>query len=191
MKYYIDIKLLGDTEVSLGFIWQKVYAQIHLALTKHQNSEGMCKVACAFPHYMEKFPLGNTLRIFALTKEELASLKIEVQLKNLLDYVMIDEIREVPNDVKGYATFSRKQFKSNPIRLARRYAKRHNISLEEALNSYKDMVVQESKLPFIMMKSNSSSQHMKVFIEKQTSDVQEKGLYNTYGLSKNSTVPLF
>ncbi|MBE0515727.1 type I-F CRISPR-associated endoribonuclease Cas6/Csy4 [Sulfurimonas sp.] len=191
MNYYIDIKLQGDTEISLGFIWQKIYAQMHLALVEHKDSEGMCSIGFAFPHYMELFPLGDMLRVFAPTKEELEILNIEEQLKKFSDYVIISDIKQVPTNIKGYVTFSRKQFKSNPERLARRYAKRHNKTLEEALSIYDDVSAKETKLPFVMMKSNSSNQQMKLFIEKNISDEQEKGLFSAYGLSKTSTVPYF
>jgi len=191
MKYFIDIKLLSDTDISLGFIWQKVYALMHLALVEHKNSEGLCNIGFAFPHYKEIFPLGDTLRLFASKQKELELLKIDEELKHYSDYVKISEIKEVPTDIKGYVTFSRKQFKSNPIRLARRYAKRHNITLEESLNIYSNMDVKETKLPFVMMKSNSSDQQMKLFIEKNIRDEEEKGLFNAYGLSKTSTVPYF
>lgn len=190
MKYYVDIRLLGDTEVSLGFIWQKIYAQMHLALVEHQE-EKMSKIGFAFPYYMQKFPLGDTLRVFASTQEELEVLQVDKRLKNFLDYVTINDIKKVPIDINGYVTFNRKQFKSNPERLARRYAKRHNITVEEALSIYENMEAQESKLPFVILKSNSTNQHMKLFIERCTSDIEVKGLFNTYGLSKHSTVPVF
>jgi CRISPR-associated endonuclease Csy4 len=191
MEYYTDIKLLGDTEVSLGFIWQKIYTQMHLALAEHQEREKMSKIGFAFPNYMQKFPLGDTLRVLASAEDELEVLHVKERLKNFLDYVTISDIKKVPTDIKGYMTFYRKQFKSNPERLAKRYAKRHNITLEKALSIYENMKAQETKLPFVMLKSNSSNQHMKLFIERCPSDTEVKGLFNTYGLSKTSTVPIF
>ncbi len=191
MKYYIDIRLLGDTEITLGFIWQKVYAQIHLALVKVQDAQNMVSVGVAFPHYGGSFPLGDTLRLFTPAKEELELLNMEKQLKNLLDYVSIGEIKEVPIEITNYATFSRKQFKTNPARLARRYAKRHNVSLEEALKVYENMTDNESKLPFINIKSASTGQHLKLFIEKHQVMQEQVGKFNTFGLNKASTVPCF
>jgi len=195
MKYYIDIKLLGDTEISLGFIWQKVYAQMHLALVEQKNSEGLCRVGFAFPRYEELFPLGDTLRLFSYAKEDLELLRVEEILKNLLDYVKIDEIKEVPNNVKNYATFSRKQFKYNSERLARRQAKRKGISFEEALKNYEEFDEEkkksDNKLPYVNIDSLSSQNKMKVFIVKEISKEPKEGLFSTYGLSKTSTVPCF
>ncbi|MFK5938315.1 MAG: type I-F CRISPR-associated endoribonuclease Cas6/Csy4 [Sulfurimonas sp.] len=191
MNYYKDIKLLDDTEISLGFIWQKVYAQMHLILVKHKDSEGMSKIGFSFPHYDEKFPLGDILRVFASAKEELELLKIEDQLKKISDYILVSDMKEVPSEIKSYVTFSRKQFKSNPVRLAKRYAKRHNVTIEEALDLYTNMSPQESQLPFIMMKSNSSDQQMRLFIKQSIKDKPLKGLFSTYGLSAMTTVPIF
>ena len=191
MKYYIDIKLLGDTEITLGFIWQKIYAEIHLALVTHKDTENMVKVGLSFPHYMEIFPLGDTLRLLASTREELELLDIEDRLKKFSDYLLISEIKEVPTDIKSYATFSRKQFKSNPARLARRYAKRHNVTLEEALKVYEGVEGKETKLPYINIKSTSTKQFLKIFIERAEMGHEEIGKFNTFGLSKTSTIPIF
>lgn len=191
MNYYIDIRLLGDTEVSLGFIWQKIYTEMHLALVKHKDSEHMSKIGFAFPHYMENFPLGDLLRLFTLTKEELELFNIKEKLEKFSDYVIISEIKEVPAKIKGYVTFSRRQVKSSPERLARRYAKRHNKTQEEALIIYDNVIGKETKLPFVIIKSTSSNQQMKIFIEKRIRDAEEKGLFSTYGLSKTSTLPCF
>ncbi len=195
MNYYIDIKLSGDTEISLGYIWQKVYAQMHLALVEQKNSEGMCRVGFSFPHYKEVFPLGDMLRLFSHTKEELELLNVEKQLKNFLDYVLVSGIKEVPNDVHSYVTFSRKQVKCNSERLARRQAKRKGISFEEALKNYEEFdeekKKEKNKLPYINIDSLSSQNKMKVFVAKEISLEPKEGLFSTYGLSKTSTVPCF
>ncbi|WP_121628847.1 type I-F CRISPR-associated endoribonuclease Cas6/Csy4 [Poseidonibacter antarcticus] len=196
MKYYIDIKLESDTEISLGFIWEKVYAQMHLAMVNQKDSEGMCKVGFSFPKYESKvFPIGDILRLFAPTKEELKLLNIEEYLKRLSEYVLISEIKEVPTNINAYVTFSRKQFKINKERLVRRQAKRQGISIEEARENYKDFDEEnkrkENKLPYINMNSLSNQNKMKVFIDKTVKTEVIKGLFTTYGLSKTSTVPYF
>jgi len=199
MKYYIDIKLLGDTEITLGFIWQKVYSEVHLALVRQKDNDEMIGLGLSLPNYNQSFPLGDTIRLFAQTKEELTALKIEERLKKFVDYLNIESIKEVPNDIKTYVTFSRKRFKSNAEirRLAKRYAKRNNISEEEALAEYTlteekyTKLKEKNKLPFINIKSTSTNQFLKVFIEKKEMDKEEIGKFNTFGLSKTSTVPWF
>lgn len=191
MQYYIDIKLLSDTEITLGFIWQKVYNDIHLALVEHKDHENMVSIGLSLPAYGEIFPLGNVLRLFAQSEAELKSLNLDTRLIRYADYVDIGDTKEIPPEIKGYVTFGRKQFKSNPQRLAKRYAKRHSVSLEEALEVYKQVEAQQTKLPYINIKSTSTGQHLKIFIEKKEAKREEKGKFTTFGLSQTATVPWF
>ena len=39
MNYYIDITLLPDPEITLSFIQQKVYQQVHIALAENKVEE--------------------------------------------------------------------------------------------------------------------------------------------------------
>lgn len=195
MKYYIDIKLLSDTEISLGFIWEKVYTQMHLAMVSQKNSDGLCKVGFSFPTYGNSFPLGDILRLFAPTKEEFELLNAEEHLKRLSEYVLISEIKDVPTNINTYVTFSRKQFKSNTERLVRRQAKRQGISFEQAKENYKDFdeekKIKDNKLPYVNMNSLSNQNKMKIFIDKNIKEKATEGLFTSYGLSKISTVPRF
>lgn len=51
MNYYQDITLIPNGEVSLSFLWTKVFTQLHLVLAEEQRREGMVKTALAFPAY--------------------------------------------------------------------------------------------------------------------------------------------
>lgn len=50
---------------------------------------------------------------------------------------------------------------------------------------------EDNKLPFVNMKSLSNRHPMKIFIVKKEMDKEEKGVFNTYGLSNFSTIPWF
>jgi len=200
MKYYIEIKLFSDTEISLGFIWKKLYAQIHLALVEVRDENNLVSVGLSFPQYeLSEFPLGDKLRLFAKSKEELETLDLNRWLARLLDYVEVSEIKEVPSNVNEFVSFRRKQFKSNSEirRLAKRYAKRNAITEEEALRNFEltekkyNKLKDENKLPYINVKSLSTGREMKVFIKKSEPKEREDGLFSTYGLSNKSTVPWF
>jgi len=194
MKFYIDIKLYSDTEITLGFIWKKLYAQMHLALVEVRDENNLVSVGFSFPQYKkEKFPLGSKLRVFANSKEELASLDLNRWLARLMDYLDVSEVKEVPSSITKFACFRRKQFKTNVERLARRQAKRKKISFEEALKNYEnfDEEKNKTKLPYVNVKSLSSEREIKVFIEKLEVEEESKGLFSTYGLSRTSTIPLF
>ena len=84
MKYYQDITLLPDAEVSLGFIWEKVYQQIHLMLVEHKLDTNVSEVGLSFPAYGEKaFPLGRQLRLLAESEASLSRLNVEKWLRRL------------------------------------------------------------------------------------------------------------
>lgn len=194
MNYYVDIKLFSDSEVTLGFVWKKLYAQMHLALVEVRDENNLVSVGFSFPKYKEKvFPLGDELRIFANTKDELEHLDLSHWLERLLDYVSVSSIKEVPSTVNEFVTFGRKQFKVNAERLARRQAKRKGISFEEALKNYEnfDEEKKKTKLPFVNIKSLSSDREMKVFIQKSDKKERKEGQFSTYGLSNEVTVPWF
>jgi CRISPR-associated endonuclease Csy4 len=193
VNYYIDIRLITDTEISLGFVWKKLYAQIHLALVEVRDENNLVSIGMSFPNYSSDRFLGDTLRLFASTKEELERLKLEEWLSRLEGYVFLGEIKEVPTNITEFASFRRKQFKMNPERLARRQAKRKDISYEEALKNYKnfDEENKKIKLPYINVKSLSSNREMKLFIQKSEQKENKNGLFSTYGLSSESTIPWF
>ncbi|HHL31776.1 MAG TPA: type I-F CRISPR-associated endoribonuclease Cas6/Csy4, partial [Oceanospirillales bacterium] len=82
MNYYQDITLLPDAEITLGFIWQKVYQQVHIALADNKIAENQSAIAVAFPEYGSKgFPLGRKLRLLAETQEQLEQLDIKKWLE--------------------------------------------------------------------------------------------------------------
>jgi len=197
MKHYLDITLLPDAEANLGFLWQKVYQQVHLALAENKIAENESTIAVSFPNYGDKvFPLGDKLRLFAENQRQLEQLDIAKWLSRLTDYTHIKSIKEVPLSVDQYALFKRKQFKSNLLREAKRRAKYKNETLAEAMEHFKHY---ESKttLAFINMTSLSMGKDItenrgfKLFIEKEIGAESRQGVFNCYGLSKTATVPWF
>jgi CRISPR-associated endonuclease Csy4 len=188
MKYYIGITLLPDAEIGLGFLWKKVFTQVHLALAER----GGGSIGVSFPKYGDKvFPMGDALRLFAGNEEALEALKIDEWMTRLRDYVTISGIQKTPDTIQEYVLFSRKQVKTGKERQARRYAKRHQVDYEEALKHYDNMEEKILNLPFVMLQSLSSNQEMKLFVEKRRSTTEKIGDFNSYGLSKEATVPWF
>jgi CRISPR-associated endonuclease Csy4 len=191
MNFYLDITLLPDAEANIGFIWQKVYGQLHLALVEQQTENGHSAIAVSFPEYSDNvFPLGRKLRLFSKTSEQLQRLNLAKWLNCLTDYTHCTSIKEVPQ-VERYARFKRVQFDSNIERLARRRVKRKGESLEEALMHYSGFKEQQSKLPFVNMQSLSKGGRFRLFIELETVEQENEGLFSCYGLSKTASVPWF
>ncbi|MFQ3176137.1 MAG: CRISPR-associated endonuclease Csy4 [Psychromonas sp.] len=193
MKYYLDITLLPDIEIPLGFIWQKVFQQVHIALADNKVSENESDIALSLPNYGDKvFPLGNKLRLFSTSEQALERLTITKWLKRFTDHTHITSVKAVPESINEYACFTRKQFNTNLSRLARRRAKRHMQTFEKALQHYADFDDQQTKLPFINMKSLSNDTQFRIFIDRSITKAPTQGAFNCYGLSQvKATVPWF
>jgi CRISPR-associated endonuclease Csy4 len=192
MKYYIEITLLPNADIALYFLWQKVYQQIHLGLAGIKSEDNTVPVGVSFPQYDgKKYQLGSKLRLFSQESATLESVNISKWLNRLLDYIHITSVREVPANVDSFAIFKRQQVKSSNERLARRTAKWKGISFEQALNDLKTPENSRSKAPFINMQSQSSNRKFRLFILKQVIDQPQEGCYSCYGLSNQTTVPIF
>ncbi len=195
MQNYIEVTLIDAADFSPYELWSEVYRQLHIGLAEIKNSDNKVNIGFSFPQYrfnVEKGVgfLGTKLRVFAKSKSDLEKLNIQKWLELLIDYVHITSIREVPENIKGYATYSRKQVKTNAERLARHRVKRGDIGFDEALARYSN-VVTTTDLPYIQMKSLTSEKSFKLFIEKKNANQSETQVFSTYGLSSESSVPEF
>lgn len=204
MKFYQEMTLIDQAEISPYVIWSKLYTQLHIALAEIKDESDQVNIGVSFPQYIfeekaenqkGKINLGKKLRLFAALEEDLKKFDIRHWLERLEDYVHITSIREVPRDIKGYAIYKRKQVKTNAQRLARHRVKRGDIGFDEALARYSN-VITTTNLPYIEMKSLSTSdqqseKHFKLFIEKQLAEQSETQVFSTYGLSSVSSVPEF
>lgn len=199
MRYYQEITLIDQAEISPYFIWSKFYTQLHIAFAEIKDTNDKVNIGVSFPQYIfeektedknVKVSLGKKLRLFAQNEADLAKLDIKKWLDRLTDYVHVTSIREVPENIKSYAIYKRKQVKTNAERLARHRVKRGDIGFDEALARYRH-VVTTTDLPFIQMKSLTSDKMFKLFIEKQSIGQSETQIFSTYGLSSESSVPEF
>lgn len=214
MRCYQEITLIPNADINRHFLWSKTFQQIHLGLVEMQDDQKRVPIGLSFPEYKmgEKFGiLGSKLRLFAADEAALTRFDVARRLNRLSDYVHCTGIRPVPDAVKGYAVYQREQPKTSKERLARRYAKRHNMDYEAALNSkvelsvkleagvesektlmsYSEMPHQTILTPFIRLKSLSSSNTFCLWIKKSEVENSNDGTFTTYGLSATATVPEF
>lgn len=214
MRCYQEITLIPNADINRHFLWSKTFQQIHLGLVEMQDDQKRVPIGLSFPEYKmgEKFGvLGSKLRLFAADEAALTRFDVARRLNRLSDYVHCTGIRPVPDAVKGYAVYQREQPKTSKERLARRYAKRHNMDYEAALNSkvelsakleagvecektlmsYSEMPHQTILTPFIRLKSLSSSNTFCLWIKKSEVENSNDGTFTTYGLSTTATVPEF
>jgi CRISPR-associated endonuclease Csy4 len=192
MNYYLDITLLPDAEIGQHFLWEKVYQQIHLGLATIQDGNGTVPIGIALPTYnAEQHQLGNKLRLLAETAEQLEAFNAGQWLNRLSDYVHLTGIRNVPDRIQTYACYMRIQPKSNNARLARRKAKRENTSIELALKALKNYPEQRTDAPYLWIKSQSSGERFRLFIGYAEREEANNGSFSSYGLSRQSTMPVF
>lgn len=208
MNYYQDITLIGDPEISLGFLWQKVFQQVHFALVNNKTAENYSSIGAGFPSYGKRgFSLGDKLRLFAETKAELEALNIAKFLERLSDYVHIKSIAEVPKTAKA-VTFVRRSIKGESRieqemqnKIARLQSRDESWfagigkSLEKCLadlNASKPEA--DSSLPFIWLESQETKKRnpegaakFPLFIEKIEAASPQKGKFSCYGLAIRST----
>ena len=211
MKYYQELTILPCAEVPAYFIWSKVYQQLHLGFASHQDEHGHVPIGISFPDYQElsagknncRKPLsaekanglptcafGHRLRLFAMEESSLQEFAVRDRLARLADYVHITSIRPIPSVLKGYANYRRFHQKSSAEQKARRYAKRHNISYEEALALFPAREF-DKNVPYIQLKSLTNKNPFRLFIKKDFREKNIENAFGSYGLSDISTVPEF
>ena len=214
MRCYQEITLIPNADINRHFLWSKTFQQIHLGLVEMQDAQKRVPIGLSFPEYKmgEKFGiLGSKLRLFAADEAALTRFDVASRLSRLSDYVHCTGIRPVPSTVKGYAVYQREQPKTGRERLARRYAKRHNLDYETAFNgkvelcakhdnatecermlmSYSEMPHKTITTPFIRLKSLSSGNTFCLWIKKKEIENSMNGIFTTYGLSSAASVPEF
>ncbi|PCI54017.1 MAG: type I-F CRISPR-associated endoribonuclease Cas6/Csy4 [Gammaproteobacteria bacterium] len=199
MKYYLDITLLPEADITLGFIWQKVYQQVHIALVDNKVGENESAIAVAFPLYGEHaFPLGNKLRLLAADESQLIALNINSWLNRLEDYVHIKSIKPVPEDVTQVC-FVRQHVKGEEriekdmLSKAKRWSEKSGQSLDVCLLELeKSKPKADVSLPFIWLESQETKQRNEgsaskfpLFINRISINKQQSGVFNCYGLSAN------
>ncbi len=194
MEFYQEIKLLPTMEFSVNILWSKIYEQLHIKLAELQNNEKDGDVGIAFPEYCnseEKTGLGHSMRIFAPTREYLENLDVANTLRRYRDYFAANPIHKInAKKIRGYAVYSRFRFENSRSQKAKRYAKRHNISYQEALALFPlDRCGKEP--PYIQFKSLSNGNKFRLYVVKKLVDSPRDGGFSAYGLSDTATVPEF
>lgn len=193
MWFFQDVILQPTEDIASSFLWSKVYRQIHLALVNSKDEQGMIRCGIAFPDYSDERPtLGCKLRLLAPEETDLQHLNLPDALKRLIpDYVRLKSIRPVPiRTCKGFVTYSRYQPEATDARKARRYAKRHGMSIEEAQKIF-PVAVNETRYPYIQMESMTNHHRFSLFIQKQEAVERHCEGFSAYGLSRRSSVPDF
>ena len=52
MKYYQEITLIDQAEISPYFIWSKLYTQLHIAFAEIKDADDKISMGTSFPQYI-------------------------------------------------------------------------------------------------------------------------------------------
>ncbi len=189
MDYYVDIHLRPDPDFAPEMLMGALYNKLHRALFGLQAAD----VGASFPGYkhgVRARTLGNHLRLHG-TQARLQQLMSADWLTGMRDHTQVSEVTTVPTNAQ-HINVARKQFNTGSESRAKRYAKRHNISDEEARKIYAKVAARRIELPFVQINSRSTQQRFSLFIEHRKPQKNSvAGAFNHYGLSSNATVPWF
>ena len=193
LKHYLDITLQHSHEINQYFVLQKVFQQLHLGFVETQDANGVVPIGISFPNYHDKEKWGSKLRLLSTAESVLEKFNTKGRLARFSDYVHITGIRAVPERANSYALYQRQQPKtaSDLRRLVKRLAKRENITIAAAEARMASVKMKLVKTPYINVCSASSGQRFRLFIMKKEAEASVSNGFNSYGLSKTSTVPEF
>lgn len=160
MEFYFDIKIFPNPEIKYHEIMGKLMEKLHLFFMGYEG-----RVGISFPKYQFPITLGNIVRIFG-NRLDLNALNHQVhQIDIFYNYTLITDIRNVPRNIKVFASYKRK------------HASRGE---------------KNSRVPNVKIKSSSNKNEFLLFILENTKLEKFNGKFNSYGLSEESaTVPLF
>ena len=175
--YYADLRLI-PSEVSDSVLMSMLMQRLHPYFVETAGVVG-----ASFP-MLSGSGLGSVLRLQSADPDSLHAMP-EV------DFALRGGVGEVPADATSIRV-KRVQLKSSAARIAKRYAKRHQCSIDEAMKRYDEFSEQRTALPFFSMTSQSSGQQFRVFVACEDSATRVAGKYSSYGLSNaGSTVLCF
>ena len=182
-NYYIDIELKPDLEMRESPLMNLVYTKLHNALVFLQTN----KIGVSFPGFNIK--PGRTVRLHG-TKAELEHLQGQKWLGSLNGYCATGKIKMIPEDTK-FRTIFRIRTNISKSKL-RRLKKRGSITLDEEKSYKAKMFATGLTNPYFDLKSGSTGKTHRRFIQfGPLLDNPVVGSFDSYGLSKEATIPWF
>ncbi|ANB17783.1 type I-F CRISPR-associated endoribonuclease Cas6/Csy4 [Dokdonella koreensis] len=188
MDHYIDLTIRPDPEFPAHQLMSALYAKLHRALV---NLYTDC-IGVSFPGFnTTPVSIGMHLRLHG----SLSSLRTLMETNWLLgmrDHASVTDIQAIPGGA-GHRRVFRVQAQSSPERLRRRAMRRHGLSEDDARARIPEAAGRTLKLPFVQLSSRSTGQlSFPLFIEHGPIEQQPvSGRFNSYGLSREATIPWF
>ncbi len=187
MDHYVDIELRPDPECPIHQLMSALYSKLHRVLVAQQTTD----IGVSLPDLDQgSGRLGPRLRLHG-TLDVLKTLLASDWLTGMRDHVAMASPARVPSSAQ-YRAVQRVQVKSSPERLRRRLMRRHNLNEQEARARIPDEVASFTCLPYVQMRSTSTGQSFRLFIDHQPIvSSPTAGDFNAYGLGQGATIPWF
>jgi CRISPR-associated endonuclease Csy4 len=184
MDHYVDIQLLSDPELSQPVLMSALFAKIHSTLVALNSKH----IGISFPkmQILKTGGLGDCVRAHGSSDD----LQLLLPLLSVFDYAIVKAVSPIPTST-NYCTVRRVQVDSSLDCLRRRLMKRKNMSEADARQLISGNTLKRLDLPFVTIKSRSTGQMFRLFIEQKQVDTAMSGEFNNYGLSNSATLPLF
>lgn len=188
MDHFFDIRLRPGPELSSNHLMDVLFGKLHLALAARQTGD----VGISFPGVAagRNSGLGDIMRLHG-NATALDALMGTQWLAGWVDYVHCGSISAVPAGT-GHRMVRRVQAKSSADRIRRRQMRRHGYDEVQARERVPDNVERRLDLPYVNLRSASTGQAFRLFIEHGPLLVTpQQGRFSAYGLSLQATVPWF
>lgn len=167
-KYYLDISIIDNEEISKNSIINKLFSEIHLHLSSLKSQD----IGISFP--------DNKIRAYGDLKEINKLVNYIVDKKGYNDYCKFHDAKPVPENHDSWIIVKRIQPKFSASK-KRRMIKRG--SDPKKLKSYEKI-----NNKFLNVKSNSNGNNFKLFFDEINCDNNGESNFNNYGFG--SPVPL-
>jgi len=188
MDHYVDLTIRPDPEFPAHQLMSALYAKLHRALV-NLRADG---IGVSFPGFNAKpASIGTRLRLHG-SPSSLQTLMETDWLLGMRDHTHVTGIQPIPEGAAHRHVF-RVQAKSSPERLRRRAMRRHGLSEDDARTRIPEAAGKTLALPFVQLSSRSTGQlSFPLFIEHGPIEQHAvPGRFNSYGLSREATVPWF
>jgi CRISPR-associated endonuclease Csy4 len=185
MNHYIEITLNPNRSNKIYELRSGIMANIHNALVLLQSTT----VGVSFPSFDGELHLGPVIRLHGSNNMLQSILEMNVFSK-MSDVIYITDVLEVPDTVDGYQSIHRIQQTMSMSKL-NRLIKRGSIKTED-INKYKAKMCRGLlDNPYFELMSQSSKQRFRTYLQFNDKSELVEGEFNSYGLSKSATVPIF
>lgn len=188
MDHYVDLMIRPDPEFPAHQLMSALYAKLHRALV-NLRADG---IGVSFPGFNAKpASIGTQFRLHG-SVPSLQTLMETGWLLGMRDHAHVSGVQPIPAGA-GHRHVCRVQVQSSPERLRRRAMRRHGLSEDAARARIPEVAARTLALPFVQLSSRSTGQlSFPLFIEHGPIQPQPvAGRFNSYGLSREATIPWF